>query len=216
MVFNRIFLFLISVLTFALSAITFAQTQKHDVMIGGNGSFSKRYRHFVHPNNSSPDGTVTNTFNLNPTVSYFIVNNLALGISGNFRSYKTLDTEDGNNLGDGHSYSLGPIIRYYFPFHKWAIFPEAQLLKVFGKSHSYIFDDRLTSSTTGSAYKLGVGGAYFVTPNVGLEGLLSYSSESTSRHDNFYIGSPDAKIKRSGINLSIGIQFYLSRLSKNN
>jgi outer membrane protein W len=209
MVYNRVFLLFFCIITCVFSSTTYAQTQKHNIMVGGNASFEKRYRYYILPISNSQHGIVNNTFNLNPTISYFVVDNLALGLSVNFRRYKAMDTDNGEKEGDGHSYSIGPIVRYYFPFNNWAIFPEAQFLKVSGVNHSYSLQERFTNSSNGSAYKLGVGASYFVTPNVGMEGLLRYSYEYTSLVNNFYVGSPEAKVKRAGINLSIGIQFYL-------
>jgi len=210
MMYNRIFLLICFAFTFVLSSTADAQTQKHNIMVGGNGSYVKKYRQNINPVNNLSYGVTNNTYHLNTALSYFVVDNLAVGLSVNYRSDNAKNTEGGEKLGDGHFYYIGPILRYYFLFDKWAIFPEAQILKVSGINHSYSLQNKFTNSTDGSGYKVGVGTSYFITRNVGLEGLLSYSSENTTLNNDFNMGSPHAKVKKSGINFSIGIQFYLT------
>lgn len=214
MMYNRLFLFLFSVLIFTFSFAASAQTQKHNLLVGGNSSYTKRYLHNPNPVTNLPQEIVNNTFYINPTISYFIVDNLAIGISGDFSTNNVLESEDRTKRGDGYSYSLGPIARYYVPFERWAVFSEAQLLKNSGRQHSYFDSDKWTFSNTGSMYKLGIGASYFVTPNVGLEGLLSYSSRNNAHSSTHYPGSPIFVNQWNGVNLWVGAQFYIGMSNK--
>lgn len=207
---NRLFLILVFIFISSYSFTASAQTQKHNLMIGGNGSYIKRYRHNLDPVTFVPEGIVITNLKLNPTVTYFIIDNLGIGVSGDFQSNKAMDRENRNVRGNDHSYSVGPMVRYYFPFERWAIFPEAQFLIRSGKSHSYFSGNKSTNISTGSILKIGVGTSYFISSNVGLEGLISYTSENISNKFSTPYGFPEYSIVRNNINFSVGIQYYFN------
>jgi len=207
---SRLFLILLFLLISAFTFEASAQIQKHNLMVGGNGTYVKRYRHNIDPVTNLPQGISISTLNLNPSLSYFIIDNLGVGFSGSFIYNKVLDRENTNLMSDDHSYAVGPMVRYYFPFQKWAIFPEAQFLIRSGKSNSYHSGNKWTNQTSGSILKIGVGTSYFISPNVGIEGLLSYSSNNLSIQN----GLPNTSVVTNGVNFNIGIQYYFSLLNR--
>lgn len=206
-------LFSLLVLLFAgnlISSVS-AQTQKHHLMIGGNGSYSKQFYDNIDPVTNGFVGTVRRSMNINPTQAYFVVDNLALGLSLNLNNTQSSITESKEKLMNSNAYAVGPIVRYYFPRGKWAIFPEVQALKISGKQHSYQHLPA-TRLHDGSLIKAGIGMSYFILPTVGIEGLLSYTAERITYNTDpptTYYNLSDFTSKRDMINLQIGIQFYL-------
>ncbi|MEJ0032131.1 MAG: hypothetical protein WDO15_17920 [Bacteroidota bacterium] len=113
-----------------------------------------------------------------------------------------------------NDYGAGPLLRYYFPFGKFAIFPEAaamfskyrQTVVEIDRSNGSAPYDEVTHSKT-KAYRAGVGLTWFVTPNVGLEAVLAYrkSTETTPQFTGQY------GVNKTDTYFNIGLQVYLPR-----
>lgn len=135
----------------------------------------------------------SNTFslNLNPRIGYFISSNVAVGTEVQLNLY--LFQGDGNI-----SYGLTPFIRYYFPeeapaANRW--FGEA-VVGLGGSNYRYSNGDRAISAV----YGIGGGYAYFLAPNVALEGTLDLIR---SRADI------NADTGTTGLSLGFAFQIYL-------
>ena len=94
--------------TLVLFSITSqAQITKGNWMVGGSGSFSSTSYETTNSDGSTNNGKGSQLA-VFPDIGYFIVNNLACGLSGNF--YLSLPENGGNST----SFGGGPFVRYYF------------------------------------------------------------------------------------------------------
>lgn len=147
-------LILLTALLFLISFSTStAQTLKGDRLIGGSGSFSA--------------GDQTTSFNLSPSMSWFVIDNVAIG---GYISYSYYNYSSGS--AHTHSFSLGPAFRYYLTKEgKLRCFTYAN----FGiYSSFYTYNQEKDSNTTFNA-GVGLGLAYFITEQVALEASVGYS-----------------------------------------
>lgn len=138
----------------------------------------------------------TNGFNmsLSPKLGYFIMDRWAVGAQVGLNVYSPEGTNDTQT-----SWSVGPFTRYYFASNEvdsllrnGAFFGEGSV--GFGGDNS-----STGNSTNGAELGIGAGYAYFITPNVGLEGLLKYQAllggGNRNAAGNLYLG--------------VGFQIYL-------
>jgi hypothetical protein len=178
------FLFIIIVFSFIISAQ--AQTQKGNVLVGGDiGHLNLDFQ----PNNTIFSMTV------NPEIGWFIGNNRMLGVQLSFG----LATEKGSSTAN---YGIGAFGRSYFGCTttdlvrktKWFIEVNAGL---FGTNSTGT--DIPHTSTNGLGLGVGPGLSYFVTSNVALEALAKY---------NLTVGFGNATTDNA-INASFGFQIYL-------
>lgn len=156
--------------------VSSAQIQKGNLMVGGSLS------------NIGFDLGSTNRFNIGitPRIGYFIEDNLAIG--GLVDASYTTAKGSGNIFG----YGVGAFGRYYF---------EKQQLESFAKHGRFFFEANAgvagqNGAEVGFNLGFGPGYSYFITPNVGLEGLLKY---------NGTFGTGVA----NGLNFNLGFQIYL-------
>lgn len=163
----------------------FAQTEKGSLLLGGNVgmNFSSQ------PNNKHFSASVS------PRVGVFVVNRLALGATVPM-GY----TSSGINSSRYFNIGIGPFVRYYMGAGKAVPFLEAKG----GWNHSrYRYEAPIgieRKETQNYGYGgLGLGLAYFLTPSVGLESLLSYDIYRQNSFTN------------RNLNLNIGFQIYFSR-----
>jgi hypothetical protein len=178
-----------------------AQTEKGSFMIGGSGYVQRSKQHV---GNGPPVGNNPLTsFGISPTVGYFPVKNLMTGII----TSETLSVFHQTGFkSSSNSFSIGPIIRYYFPFAgKFAVFPEASAVynRSTGKSSGQIqgvpSDEKY--KTEYFNYRAGVGLAWFVASNVGIEAIFVYRQNNPKAYNSF----------TSYTGVTLGIQFYLPR-----
>lgn len=138
----------------------------------------------------------TNGFNMNltPKLAYFVQDRWALGAQVGLNVSSPEGTSDTQT-----DWSIAPFTRYYFAnneidnlLNNGVFFAEGSA--GFGGNNSSAGD-----STNGVELGIGAGYAYFITPSVGLEGLLKYQGlvggGNTNAQGNLYLG--------------IGFQIYL-------
>lgn len=195
-------LFTLLFFLFLFFPIVHAQTQQGSFRVGGNANYS---------NVKLGDDNQVRYLSLYPSLAYFPVTNLSVGLAIN----TTFSSGDNStSTTKSTDYSIGPELRYYFPFGKWALFPEVAYS--FGKSISKvkgtniiggdpILYDNETKSTY-SSFRGGVGLTYFVNPNIGVEGILFYQNYT---HPDVSPYSGPSKSK--SINFSVGFQIYLNK-----
>lgn len=138
----------------------------------------------------------TNGFNmsLTPKLGYFIKDRWALG------AQVGLDIASPEGTSDTQTtWSIAPFTRYYFSdaevdtlLNNGAFFAEASA--GFGGDNS-----GSGNSTNGLDLGIGAGYAYFLTPNVGLEGLLKFQGLVGGGNDNV----------NGNLYLGVGFQIYL-------
>ncbi|UKJ07591.1 outer membrane beta-barrel protein [Solitalea lacus] len=171
------------ILLLAVTVTVKAQTQKGNFLIGAQlanigGIFQS-------------DNDVFN-FGITPMVGFFIQDNLAVGPNVNF-SYT-------HSSGDNYfRYGVGAFGRKYFED------PSIEFSKRstwFLEANAGFQGENLAgSNTNGLGLGFGPGLAYFLTPNIGLEGLLKY---------NLTIGF-GSSTTTNAVNLNVGFQIYLHK-----
>jgi hypothetical protein len=196
-----------------VTSSSLAQTSKGTFLLGGSLGFSSGHTTTV-SNFSGSRKEKQSTISLDPNVSYFVIDRLNLGVVTPFlyRWYKP-DVSDQKTTYT--SYSIGPLIRYYFPLGThWAIFPEASYSYGWtvtkGNSYSYVSGSYGPRTFRGNARNLqgGLGLVYFLNPNIGVEGKFRYQSmrDTYNRSD---LGLDHAD--NHAFDFTIGLQVYLFR-----
>lgn len=137
----------------------------------------------------------TSTFNIMPKAAWFIKDNTALG------GYVKLGYSTAKGQGSNFSYGIGALARQYAggnaapALRHTRLFVEANF-GIEGVNHSV---SSTNTTTNGIGLGVGPGLAYFITPNIGLEGLVKYDGI-------FGFGTNG---NSSNLDFNFGFQIYL-------
>lgn len=169
----------------ASTGIVTAQLQRGNMLLGGDiGNFNIGFG-----NNSKFQ------MEISPKAALFIKDNIALG------PYLHLGLMTQKAQGTSFLYGFGLLGRQYFGSNtgslikRTRVFSEANV-SIEGENHS---KSNLNHTTNGLGIGVGPGLAYFITPNIGLEGLLVYKNI-------FGFGT---RLNTSNLNFHFGLQMYL-------
>jgi len=176
---------LTAMLGLLLSASAFSQTQKGNVLVGGD---------LANLGLDFQEGNTSFSLDLTPKAAWFIRDNTALGGYVNLG----LTTQKGSTY---FRYGIGVLGRKYFGdaatnlsrTTKW--FAEANV-GIDGVNTSV---DGESTNTNGLGIGIGPGLAYFVTPNIALEALAKY---------NLSVGFGNSTTNNN-IGIGLGFQIYL-------
>lgn len=132
------------------------------------------------------------SFTINPKAAYFFRDNIALG------GYLTFGLSTAKDAGTSINYGVGALGRYYFSRNQVNLHRNARF---FGEGTVGIDGDNpsVGDNTNGLGISFGPGIAYFITPNIGLEGLFKY---------NGIIGF-GSSVTSNNLTLNVGFQIYL-------
>ena len=132
------------------------------------------------------------SFTINPKAAYFFKDNIAIG------GYLTFGLSTAKDAGTSIDYGVGALGRYYFSRDQVNIKRQARF---FGEGTVGIDGDNpaIADNTNGLGISFGPGIAYFVTPNIGLDGLFKY---------NGIIGFGSSVTSN---NLTLNIGFFLKK-----
>lgn len=129
---------------------------------------------------------------LSPKLAFFFRNNVALGA---YIDFSLLTAKD---AGSNIDYGIGGLGRYYFSA------ADVEVIK-----HSRLFFEGTVGingtnpasgeNTNGLGLSIGPGLAYFITPNIGLEGLVKYAN---------IVGFGN-RVTSSDVLVAFGLQVYL-------
>lgn len=159
-----------------------AQLQRGNVLVGGDlADFSLGLN----------DGSQFR-MDISPKAAWFIRDNTALG------AYVQLGLLTGAGAGTDVSYGFGALARQYLGGDALSVLKHTRFflegnVGIEGVNYSQ------GGSTNGLGIGIGPGLAYFITPNIGLEGLLKYQG---------ILGFGTAATS-SNLNLNVGFQIYL-------
>ncbi len=152
-------------------------------------------------------------FNIAPSVGYFLIDRLAVGIRMDYTLNRV--TETGADKVKDSDLLFGPFARYYFPIGKDIAF----LLEGgfgFGNSNDQqrIGDDLQKINTNIFAFGIGPGLTIISTQSIGIEALIKYNY-AQSDFDTL-IGGVDASTRSetNQLDFSVGIQFYFRGVQK--
>jgi len=219
MMLTRLLLTFLAILIFS---DTYSQTEKGGFLIGGSGSVGYNTVQII----SSDINTIQNNVKIRtigasfyPNGSYFLLNNLAIGIvSGLNLSYSKIISENFLPRSDRFTnLSIGPQFRYFFPYQRFAFFPQVQYLIGMESDRrevlnpmTNLYETRKTNSKNG-IFQMGIGAAYFLTRSVAVEGILNYNSyqnlnETLPIDQNRFI-----EPHHYSFSFNLGLQFYLNK-----
>jgi hypothetical protein len=175
-------LFCLTTLLSVLSYSANAQIQKGNILIGAD----------LADINLSLDPGGNFSFNINPKVAWFIRDNLAVG------GYLLTGLSTAKDAGTDVRYGVGALSRYYLGADDINLIRHSRF---FLEGNIGIEGDNpaVGDNTNGLGLGIGPGIAYFITPNIGLEGLLKY---------NGIVGF-GTKPTSNDLNISVGFQIYL-------
>lgn len=160
-----------------------AQIQRGNVMVGGD---------IANFNLGLTKGSIF-SMDINPKAAWFIKDNTAVG------AYAELGLRTGGNAGTTVAYGFGALARQYVSGNALSVLRHTRLFFEGNVGIEGLNISSSGNSTNGVGLGIGPGLAYFITPNIGLEGLLKYrgrlgfGNETTS----------------SDLNLNVGFQIYL-------
>ncbi|UOQ66101.1 hypothetical protein [Hymenobacter volaticus] len=167
-------------------------------------------------------------FTFSPQISFFVANNLALGIATeistgrNIASYTQFNSTDntylyGNSKSTSRGINIGPFVRYYKMIGEKTGFYgqlDGRYQYQSQKTNSNYLgslnrNDYYETKTTGGAVNLTPGFVYFPSPKVGLEltmgGLSYYKGKTKTRNSSSTQTRLDSD--NSGFNANLGIQY---------
>lgn len=146
----------------------FAQTEKGRFAISGNTDMSLIFsKTSLVVDSAAGEKQTFRAFNANAGFAYFIINNLAVGVSGSFQ-YTRTDAD--NPIGYVHNYTAGviPTITYFLPL-KGNIKPNISA----GAGYIWLFTSGLDAK--GLSLNVAPGISYFANRNVSLDLGIQYS-----------------------------------------
>ncbi len=179
-------------------------------------------------------GTMT-TFGVSPFVSYFVADNLSIGLRFDYDRTRLNLGYAGLSLMEGmdfsiqdmnyfkHMYSGALAGRYYMPFgdsKRFAMFAEVQLAGAYGQAEQFKFEGEEKYGTYQDITKLSVGLVpgltAFVTNEVALEvsiGILGFSYEHVKQVTNQVevseMTSSGANYNINLLSINMGMSFYI-------
>lgn len=183
-------------------------TAKGNWIIGGstNLGFSSN-KSTIKTDNYSADGQKTTKFNVTPTVGYFVIDNLAVGINLGYevQKYDEVFYDNQQTKVTNSTFSVIPSLTYFVEADSKA-FPYVSVGAGYGffntKTGSY-------PSTKTNFFALGAkaGLAYFITPSIAIDLGLTYQQLSTKY--NAHDGIPESKEIYKNLGAAIGFNFVL-------
>ncbi|UQB67440.1 hypothetical protein [Epilithonimonas zeae] len=133
---------------------------------------------------------------LEPKAAYFIKDNVALGGMVNLNFLKT-----GKGEATQFKYGVGALGRYYISPGEVGVDNLLNHGRWFFEGNAGIGGTSIENgnSTTGFVYGVGPGYSYFITPNIGVEGLVKYNGEAGFGNTPY----------SSNITFNVGFSIYL-------
>lgn len=181
---KKILLALLVISTVSISHVN-AQLQKGNVLVGGDlANFSLGL-----------DKGSYLSVDIDPEAAWFIKNNVAVG------AYVNLGVITAKNSNTSTNYGIGALARYYLGADQVNTESILKHTRAFVEGNVGIEGNNVSHGPTTNGLGLGIGPgiAYFITPNIGLEGLLKY---------NGIVGFGN-NVSTNNIGLRIGFQIYL-------
>ena len=200
-----------------MNIASYGQTSKGSFLLGGSMGFSSN-TNTTYATNSASSEDKSFSITAQPSISYFIIDRLAVGLITPY-SYSRTKYEPVQDLDVKltiKTYSVGPTLRYYFPLgNQWAIFPEVSYSYgwIWGSTPYFsAFVPTPTVTYVKSTEKTriflgGVGLVYFLNQSIGVEGRAYYQNQRSTYDGDLGIRSSDEPY----FNFSLGVQIYFAR-----
>jgi hypothetical protein len=161
-----------------------AQISKKDLLIGGNASFG-------YISNSISQNSNQLYFGLNPYLSYFVKDKLAIGTSINLGFNHVFESKN-----TYYYIGIGPTIKYYF-------LAKEKTLNIFTTATYHINSNNNFDNTTHNM-NIGLGSVFFFNKNLSLETGLYYNYASFNNINAY----------QHNVFFGAGFQIHIDRSSK--
>ncbi|SIS67429.1 outer membrane protein [Chryseobacterium ureilyticum] len=199
----------------ALSGLSNAQMTKGAWVISGNtGLGFNNVTTTTKVGDKSIDIPKTNTFSVTPSVGYFVINKLAIGIDLGYINTKTTYERYKNT---DISFSIMPTGTYYFtnsskivPFLGAGVGYVSNTTKIRSRDNNVIPNTLIildqSSTIDGLAWKVKGGATYMATQSLGINLGISY--DQFSHKDTFMDQDVKATFKTFGVN--VGFSYFIT------
>lgn len=197
----------------ALFGLSNAQMTKGDWVISGNTGFGfNNVTTKVKAEGQSADGPKISTFSLTPSVGYFVIDRLAVGIDLGLTS---ATTKYEGTKSTTTSFSVMPTATYYFTNDsKFVPYLGAGIGYASVKNKGEVNFMGLSSSdettTDGLAWKVKGGVTYMATQSLGINLGVSYDQFSNKET---YMGT-DVKTKVNTFGVNVGFSYFIKAKSQ--
>jgi outer membrane protein len=218
-----------SLLLFAITLVSYAQTGKGGFLVGGNFELDSGTNQRTDYSGSAYSEK-SSFMQINPIAGFFAFKNFAIGLSPGYRRQKTVrDMGMTTETFIVNRYSIAPFARYYVPFNpKLSLFFHALLFEYgygIANSVSQTYDVRREHESITRSLSPGIdirpGLVYFATKRIGIEatiGAVGYrvTSNKTRTVDDGVPSKSSSKNKNATalfnpMSVSVGLQVYLYR-----
>jgi len=190
-------LMIVAVMAF-VSTASFAQTEKGKMIVSGASDLSySSVKETPEQNGREGESTKYKNFNISPTLGYFVMDNLAVGLMFDYTSQK--EKEEGSEEGKYNTFMFGPMVRYYFGTTNIKPYVHADVM--FGSSKSEQGNTETKYKSTG--WDLGGGVAFFLNEYVSIDMGLKYGSLTEKNKDN-----SEYKYKTKGLAFTGGFSIF--------
>lgn len=176
---KKITFLLAIIFTFSTVLLT-AQTEKGKIFLQGSSDLDL----YLGKSKTKTGGTTNENYkyidvSFRPMAGYTIINNLPIGAFLSVDLYKNTYPDD--SYDKGTSLVIGPFARYYF-LDLGNFKPLAEVAIGVGVDNSKYKNDYSNGEVKNNSFYMdswaGVGGTYFITDNVGIDGTVGYEYES--------------------------------------
>ncbi|MBK3517955.1 outer membrane beta-barrel protein [Carboxylicivirga marina] len=176
------------------SLSSFAQTEKGKWVFSGSSdlSFTTTTMTLEYDGEEMGDSDLS-SFNLTPTIAYFVADDFALGLGMNVENSKQDDYTTNSLL-------VGPIARYYVGGSS-SVKPYLQAAYFFGSQKED--DDVDEAKAKASSWEIGGGAAIFLNEFASLDMSLGYGNATLTSNDD-----DKFKVKVKGLAVNVGFSFY--------
>ncbi|MCQ4141981.1 MULTISPECIES: OmpW family outer membrane protein [Chryseobacterium] len=188
----------------ALFGLSNAQMTKGDWVISGNtGIGFNNMETKTKVNGQTFDGTKVSTFAVTPSVGYFVIDKLAVGIDLGFTSVTTKDNGDKNTVS---SFSVMPTATYYFANSSKVVpFLGAGIGYASSKTKETISGTSTDFTADGLAWKVKGGVTYMATQSLGIN--LGVSFDQFSNKETYFGTEFKNRVNTFGVN--VGFSYFI-------
>jgi hypothetical protein len=190
----KIIVTFISILLFSFTAKS--QLDKGVWLVGGNGNFLTSKYEYSSPTFSSTSDRLN--ISISPTVGYFIIDKLAVGLRTSFSKNKDQVNGAGGGYTNVNRFAIGPFAKYYF------LEKDKHYNLVADVSYQYGLYSFKPTKGNSNTFNAAIGPVIYFNTSVGLEFLLGYYSTKETIKQN-----GDITTKQSGFQIGIGFQIHL-------
>ncbi len=206
---------IISMAFLCLAFMANAQTEKGNFYLGGGGSLTYHTRTTtLKYNDSEMMEFVDNKYLVNPSIGYFVINGLAVGIDvmylTNTTDYSYPGTTEDNNGSEDKITSgetmIGVFAKYYYGDKKLKPFVNGKIGYVnLSEEISYVGDEyeNYKTDARGLGFAGSIGAIYFLNDHVGLELGAGYGFAATTDKD-------DDNLTIDGSSIAISVAVYVT------